>query len=59
MLGYSGEEFAATLAAIAEGQTDVAPLITGKVGVNGVAQAFDDLASPDHHAKVLVEHWRE
>lgn len=59
VLGYSGEEFAATLAAIAEGQTDVAPLITGKVGANGVAQAFDDLGSPDHHAKVLFEPWRE
>ena len=34
------------------------PLVTGKVGVEGVAQAFEDLASPERHAKILVEPWR-
>jgi len=58
VLGYSPEEFAATLRNIAEGRIDVAPLITGKVGVEGVAQAFEDLASPETHAKILVEPWR-
>jgi hypothetical protein len=33
-------------------------LVTGKVGVEGVAQAFEDLASPEQHAKILVEPWR-
>ena len=30
------------------------PLITGHVGVSGVAQAFEELASPERHAKILV-----
>ena len=37
---------------------DVSPLITGRVGLDGVAQAFADLANPEQHAKVLVEPWR-
>ena len=32
----------------------MAPLITGHVGIDGVAQAFTDLASPERHAKILV-----
>ncbi|HJP35710.1 MAG: zinc-binding dehydrogenase [Gammaproteobacteria bacterium] len=59
VLGYSAEEFAQTLGNIAAGVTDAAPLITAKVGVSGVAQAFEDLGSPDEHAKILVEPWRE
>jgi threonine dehydrogenase-like Zn-dependent dehydrogenase len=55
VLGYSPEEFAETLRHIAEGQIDVAPFITAQVGLDGVAQAFEDLASPDVHAKILVK----
>ena len=58
VLGYTPEEFASTLRNIAEGEIEVAPLITGKIGVDGVANAFEELASPDHHAKILVEPWR-
>ena len=58
VLGYSGEEFSRSLQAIANGDVDVAPLITGKIGIDGVAEAFADLASPDRHAKILVEPWR-
>ena len=58
VLGYSPEEFAGTLHHIAEGRIDVAPLITDRIGVDGVANAFEELASPDHHAKILVEPWR-
>jgi threonine dehydrogenase-like Zn-dependent dehydrogenase len=54
VLGYTPEEFAGALHAIAEGEVDVEPLITGTVGVEGVAQAFDDLADPEAHAKILV-----
>jgi threonine dehydrogenase-like Zn-dependent dehydrogenase len=57
-LAYNAEEFAATLHNIAEGKISVEPLITGKVGVEGVAQAFEDLGSPERHAKILVEPWR-
>jgi threonine dehydrogenase-like Zn-dependent dehydrogenase len=58
VLGYTPDEFAATLRHIAEGAIAVAPLVTGKVGVEGVAAAFEALASPDLHAKILVEPWR-
>lgn len=58
VLGYTSEEFSQTLYAIADGKLPVEPLITGKVGVEGVAQAFEELASPEHHAKILVEPWR-
>ncbi len=55
VLGYLPNEFADTLTAIAEGKVDVAPLITGRVGLDGVAGAFESLAKPDAHAKILVE----
>ena len=54
-LAYDPLEFASSLAAIAEGTVDLAPLLTGSVDVDGVAQAFDDLANPEAHAKILVE----
>jgi threonine dehydrogenase-like Zn-dependent dehydrogenase len=58
VLGYTPEEFAATLGHIADGAIPAAPLITGRVGVEGVAGAFEALASPEQHAKILVEPWR-
>ena len=54
VLGYTPEEFAATLGHIATGAIPTAPLITGHVGLEGVAQAFADLGSPERHAKILV-----
>jgi threonine dehydrogenase-like Zn-dependent dehydrogenase len=53
--GYDPMEFAETLRRIAEGELEVGPLITGTVDLDGVPQAFADLAHPDHHAKILVE----
>mgnify|MGYP006159634917 CR=1 FL=1 len=58
VLGYSGKEFSRSLQSIANGDIDVAPLITGLIRIDDVAQAFVDLGSPDHHAKILVEPWR-
>ena len=55
VLGYDQDEFAATLRHIAEGDIPTAPLVTGKVGLDEVAQAFVELASPERHAKILVE----
>ena len=57
VLGYTPEEFAASLHHLAEGRIAAQPLITGTVGVEGVAGAFDALANPDRHAKILVEPW--
>lgn len=58
VFGYTPDEFARTLHLIAEGHLPVDPLITGRVGVAGVAQAFADLKNPERHAKILVEPWR-
>lgn len=54
-MAYDPMEFASTLHTIAEGQIDVTPMITGSVGIDGVPQAFTDLANPDAHAKIVVE----
>lgn len=54
-LGYDPMEFGGTLRSIAEGELDVAPMITGRVELDGVPQAFADLANPDLHCKILVE----
>ena len=54
VLGYSQEEFAATLRHIAEGALPTRLLITGHVGLDGVATAFEALGSPERHAKILV-----
>jgi threonine dehydrogenase-like Zn-dependent dehydrogenase len=53
-LGYDLEEFAGTLRAIADGALDVEPMITGEVGIDGVAGAFEELSSPERHCKILV-----
>jgi len=53
-LAYGAEEFAESLRALAEGDIDVSPLITAEVGLDGVGTAFDDLAHPDRHCKILV-----
>ena len=58
VLGYTPEEFAATLSDIAEGRIDVAPVITSAVGLAGVAKAFTDLADPERQVKIVVEPWR-
>ena len=55
MLGYTSEEFAQTLRHIAEGEIDVSGLVTGRVGLDGVASAFTALADPEAHVKILVE----
>lgn len=58
VLGYTPEEFASALRLIAEGRVDAASLVTAKVGIGGVAQAFEDLANPEAHTKIIVEPWR-
>jgi threonine dehydrogenase-like Zn-dependent dehydrogenase len=55
VVGYTPDEFAATLRHIAEGAIPTVPLITGTVGVDGVAEAFVALGSPERHAKILVK----
>lgn len=55
VLGYTPMEFRDTLHMIAEGKVDVTPLITGTVGLDGVANAFDALGDPARHAKILID----
>ncbi|OBH89228.1 zinc-binding dehydrogenase [Mycobacterium sp. E2989] len=55
VLGYTPLEFRDTLHMLADGKVDVAPLITGTVGLDGVAAAFDALADPEAHAKILID----
>jgi threonine dehydrogenase-like Zn-dependent dehydrogenase len=54
VLGYDPMEFAASLRSIAEGEVDVAPMITGDVDISGIPGAFDALGHPDSHCKILV-----
>jgi threonine dehydrogenase-like Zn-dependent dehydrogenase len=58
VLAYTADAFAASLHHIAEGRIDVAPLITGIVGLDAVQDAFDALGSPERHAKILVDPFR-
>ncbi|MBF69012.1 MAG: alcohol dehydrogenase [Gammaproteobacteria bacterium] len=58
VLAYTAPEFEATLGMIADGRIECETLITGKVGVEGVAHAFNDLGDPEKHAKIIVEPWR-
>ena len=54
VLAYTPEEFGDSLRALAEGEIDATPVITGEVGLDAVGTAFDDLADPERHCKVLV-----
>jgi threonine dehydrogenase-like Zn-dependent dehydrogenase len=55
VFGYSPEEFAMTLRQISEGVIDVSGLVTGTVGLDGVAGAFTALGDPEAHVKILVQ----
>ncbi len=55
VFAYSPLEFRDTLHTLAEGKVDPRPLITGTVGLDGVAPAFETLAHPGGHAKILID----
>jgi len=55
VVGYTPLEFRDTLHMLAEGKVDARPLLTGKVGLAGVEDAFDALGRPDQHAKILID----
>ncbi|MEH3032659.1 MAG: zinc-binding dehydrogenase [Aeromicrobium erythreum] len=52
---YDPAEFRESLMMIASGKVDPTPLLTGTVGLDGVATAFEQLADPEQHAKILVD----
>jgi threonine dehydrogenase-like Zn-dependent dehydrogenase len=53
---YTAAEFAATLDRLARGVPGADALVTDVVDLAGAPAAFDALASPGEHGKVLVEH---
>ena len=53
-MAYSGEEFAETLHRLCEGPLDAAPMITGTTGLDGVPDAFQQLAQAPRHANIMV-----
>jgi threonine dehydrogenase-like Zn-dependent dehydrogenase len=52
---YTAEEYAATLRNIADGRIAVGSLITGRIHSDELSEAFSALASPEAHAKIVVE----
>jgi threonine dehydrogenase-like Zn-dependent dehydrogenase len=54
-LGYDPMEFAGSLKSIAEGEIDVAPMVTAEVPLDKVAWAFDALGNPEEHCKIIVK----
>ena len=55
VFAYDPGEFHDTLQMITSGKVDPSPLHTGTVGLDAVPQAFDDLASAEQHAKILID----
>lgn len=54
VLGYTPEEFGQTLFHLAEGRIDGARILTGSVGLDGVADAFVALGNPEAEVKIMV-----
>jgi threonine dehydrogenase-like Zn-dependent dehydrogenase len=52
--GYTPLDFRDALGLLADGAVPAAELVTGEVGLHDVATAFDALAGPDTHTKILV-----
>ncbi len=55
VLAYSPLEFRDALHMIAEGKIDCSPIVSGKVGLAGVDNAFTALKDPEKHAKILID----
>ncbi|GAA4820941.1 zinc-binding dehydrogenase [Nocardioides caeni] len=55
VLGYTPTEFREALHLMADGKVDPTPLMTGVVGLDGVADAFTALGDPERHAKILID----
>ncbi len=55
VVGYSPLEFFDTLNLLADGKVDATPIVTGTVGLAGVGAAFEALADPEQHAKIVID----
>ena len=58
VFAYSPDEFAETLAALAEGEIDADAFLTGAVALDEAPAAFRRLATPDDAVKVVVRPWQ-
>jgi len=56
---YAAEEFAEALDLMRGGAVDWRTLVTGKVGLDGVTEAFAALSDPEVHAKILIDPWSD
>ncbi|MCB2382828.1 zinc-binding dehydrogenase [Shewanella sp. SR1] len=55
---YQPHEFSECLEALAQGKIPWQKLLTGKVGIDCVSDAFKLLLAPNNHIKVVIEPWR-
>ena len=55
---YQPQEFSECLNALGDGKIPWQQLLTGKVGMDGVSDAFNQLMRPNDHVKVVIEPWR-
>lgn len=55
VVGYTPLEFRDTLHLLGDGKLDASPIVTGTVGLPGVEAAFDALADPEQHAKIVID----
>ncbi|WP_223148696.1 zinc-binding dehydrogenase [Aeromicrobium ginsengisoli] len=53
-IAFTGEEYAEVLGHLASGALQVAPLITDRIGLAGIPEAFERLADPERDAKIVV-----
>jgi threonine dehydrogenase-like Zn-dependent dehydrogenase len=56
---YDPQEYATCLEALASGDIPWRELVTGKVGIDGVPDAFKELMGSSSHIKVIIEPWRQ
>ncbi|MDF1645192.1 MAG: zinc-binding dehydrogenase [Pseudomonadales bacterium] len=56
---YEAPEFEEALQALADGTIHWKAWLSGKVGLNGIADAFELLKDPESHAKIIIEPWRD
>lgn len=54
VLGYTPDEYAETLGLITSGGIQPGPMVTGRVGLEGVEGAFETLGDPEEHCKIMV-----
>ncbi len=55
VVNHTPLEYRDSLHMIADGKLNCAPLLTGKVGLAGVDNAFSALADAESHAKILID----